>query len=404
MNGSLPVALILSVGLLYLSLPLLSVILSVLSFRRGVRAEPAEVRASASPPRLLFLIPAHDEELLIDSCVRSVTDLDYPSDAVGVVVVADNCEDGTPEMARRAGATVLERHDPSRRGKPWALAWALERVPLSEWDACIILDADSVVAPDFGRALAAAAPLRSKACQAYFGIRNEWESWLTRLAGLLTRMRYEVGYPLKRAAGLNCPLTGNGMCIGADLLAGRGWSSFSLTENWELYAEYTVAGIEIDYVPGARLLSEEAATPAQGRTQRRRWLAGRSRVFRIWTPRLLGSHVSFRQKIDGLAELGGASPVLHLVLATIAGVLSLWLLDGGLSVLLAVLALVSLAPEVVAVVVVLLRHPRPGSAMLAFLRLPGYALWRVLVAGGTLLGRGEREWRKTSRERSPGPR
>src|SRR5690606_10093754 len=109
-------------------------------------------------PRLLFLVPAHDEALLIEGCVRSILAMDYPADRREVVVIADNCTDGTADLARTAGATCLERADTERRGKPWALAWALERVDLGAFDAVVIIDADSLVDPSFARAMARHSP------------------------------------------------------------------------------------------------------------------------------------------------------------------------------------------------------------------------------------------------------
>src|SRR5581483_7154647 len=65
--------------------------------RHGDGSRPAQ------SPRFLILIPAHDEELLIDACLDSLSALDYPPGSVDVVVVADNCTDATADRARRAG-------------------------------------------------------------------------------------------------------------------------------------------------------------------------------------------------------------------------------------------------------------------------------------------------------------
>src|SRR5689334_19577273 len=68
--------------------------------------------AAADCPRLLFLVPAHNEEQLIGACVRSLRALRYPADRSTVVVIADNCSDQTAARARASGASCLERHDP----------------------------------------------------------------------------------------------------------------------------------------------------------------------------------------------------------------------------------------------------------------------------------------------------
>src|SRR4051794_11967653 len=96
---------------------MLPTISDALSIAIAWRRRPAR-RQSAVPPRLLFIVPAHDEERLIDACVRSLLALRYPSDRSTVVVVADNCSDRTAARARASGATCLERSDVNLPGKP----------------------------------------------------------------------------------------------------------------------------------------------------------------------------------------------------------------------------------------------------------------------------------------------
>lgn len=361
---------------------------------------PARPESEAADlPRLLFLVPAHNEEMMIGACASSLLAQDYPRDRMRVVVIADNSSDATAERAREAGAEALERHDTELRGKPRALYWALERLPVSEFDAVVIVDADSTVDAGFSRALAEESPLTHKAVQTYFGTLNEYENWLTRLGGVLARCRYEVTYPLKRAAGLNCPLTGNGMCLGRELVRDGRWQAFSLTENWELYARYSAEGVPVGYARGAMLRSQEARSLSQGTTQRSRWLAGRMWVLREWGGRILSSNrVSMLQKLDTLTELAGLSPVLHLAVAIM--VIAMAVLVPGDSMLARVvigLAAASLAAPVVTTVAVIVRHPQPWKTLAAFGRLPLYAAWRIVVALRTLLLPRDLEWRKTDR-------
>ena len=378
-----------------LNLPALSELVARLRRKFGHVAQPTDQGATLTP-RLLFLVPAHDEESLITPCVRSIIDMDYPEKARRIIVVADNCRDRTADLARAAGAECLVRHDPALPGKPRALAWALERLPLAEWEACVIIDADTTVDRHFATGLAAQKPLRHRLVQAYFGSLNERESWLTRLAGVLTRCRYEVTYPLKQSAGLNCPLTGNGMCIGTGLLQADGWRAFSLTENWELYAQYTTAGVRIGYAGMARLFSQEAHTVRTSATQRRRWLAGRLWVLRRWGGRLLRSRcIGWHQKVDALCELGAPSPVLHLVLAVATAGAALWLLSWPFGAVIAGAALFSLWSLVATTMVVLRHHPEPWRTAAAFLMLPVYAVWRTVLAALTLVTLKDTRWRKT---------
>jgi 1,2-diacylglycerol 3-beta-glucosyltransferase len=378
-------------------LPLLSELLCLFSRKRQVETPGY---SSEDLPRLLFLVAAHDEELLIAGCVRSLLEMTYPTSHRRIIVIADNCSDSTARLAREQGAESFERVDPTLPGKPRAIAWALSQLDLREWDACVIVDADSTVAKTFAFGLAKLAPLNDIVFQPNNGVLNEFENWLTRLGGLLGRCRFQVTYPLKQSAGLNCPIS-NGMGIGTSLLIRDGWRSFSITEDTELYAIYTEAGVSMRHASAADLFSQESRSLGEGATQRRRWIAGRFRILREWGPRLLRSpNIGWRQKLDAFVELALPAPVLHLVVAF--GVLGIALVcvRGPLGVWLACLAIASLSGIVVNTLAAIWRHPQPWQTVSSFFMLPVYAVWRLVVILGTLLTVRDTTWRRTSRAAS----
>ena len=154
---------------------------------------PKRTRVSATGhPRLLVFIPAHNEELLLEPCVHSLCSQRYPSSHLSVVVIADNCTDATATVARSAGAVCLERTDLERKGKPRAIAWALDQIDYRSYDAVIIIDADTVVDPSFADHIARVPDLRNKAVQPYNGIRNPGDSALTRMGAVFTTIRYAL--------------------------------------------------------------------------------------------------------------------------------------------------------------------------------------------------------------------
>jgi cellulose synthase/poly-beta-1,6-N-acetylglucosamine synthase-like glycosyltransferase len=380
----------------FLVLPVVSELWALV---RALRRAPNGQRQGASP-RLVFLVPAHNEELMVESCARSLLALRFRPEDRRVIVIADNCRDQTAALARGVGAESWERDAPAAGGKPQALAWAIAKLDLTGWDAVVVIDADTEVDPGFAEALVAEMPLRGRAVQAYFATLNERDNWLTRLAGLLARCRYEVTYPLKRRAGLNCPLTGNGMVIGVDLLADGGWRHFSITENWEMYADYTARGIEIRYAAGALIRSHEVESLQQGGTQRRRWMAGRLHVLADYGRALLASgKIGFAQKLDAMAELAGLSPVLHVLAALGVAAGATLYPDATVRGAALLLAGLSLVPLALATIIALVRHPEPGRTSLALVMVPVYAVWRVVVAIGTLLTLKDRRWTKTERPR-----
>jgi cellulose synthase/poly-beta-1,6-N-acetylglucosamine synthase-like glycosyltransferase len=381
-----------------LMLPVVSDALCIArTFRRRRRRSSCVPSDASSSPRLLFLAPAHDEEQLIGSCVRSLRALRYPADRSTVVVIADNCADRTAACARASGASCLERHDPAFPGKPRAIAWALTQVALEHHDAVIIVDADTMVDPEFAAGVASAAPLQDKVLQAYFDVANPQDSALTQMAAVLAAANFRFAYPLKRRVGVNAPLLGNGMCIGTGVLAAHGWKAFTIAEDWELYALYTAQGVPIEGVEGARLFAQEACSLRQSSTQRQRWTAGKLTVLVRHLGALLRSRrIGFWQKLDSAAELSSPGPVVHLGLAASASALIGWLHPPGAAWLLAALS-IPIARLAAYALVGLTTQPDPRRTAVAFLFLPVYAAWRLATAIVSLRMVGDATWVRTTR-------
>jgi cellulose synthase/poly-beta-1,6-N-acetylglucosamine synthase-like glycosyltransferase len=383
--------LLVSLAAAVLLLPVLSDIACAAQAIRRKRVAPT----GAPQPRLLFMVPAHDEALLIRDCLASFHAHSYPRELARVVVIADNCSDDTASIVRESGFECLERVDPDRRGKPHAIAWALEQLPIGEYDSVIIVDADSVIDPDFGSRLSLAAPLRRKAVQAWHGVNNPGESALTRMAEVFAAGRYRYGFRLKGLAGINVPIMGNGMCFGSDVLNEHGWHAYSICEDWEMYALLTEAGVPIEYVPELRVYSQEAKSLDQSASQRKRWTAGKLQVLFTLAPRIMASRrIRALQKLDALAELTAPGPAVLLILALILSA-PVVLTSGG-SWLVAALWLPVFRQGCYAAVG-LASVPDRGRAALAFLFLPFYALWRLGVQLASLGMLGAQPWVRTRR-------
>jgi cellulose synthase/poly-beta-1,6-N-acetylglucosamine synthase-like glycosyltransferase len=355
--------------------------------------------SSVGHPRLLFLVPAHNEQLLIEACVRSLTGLRYPPARYSVVVIADNCADRTAALARTAGARCLERHDAAHPGKPRAIAWALEQLPVREYDAVVIVDADTMVDVEFAAELAKAGPLAERAVQGFFDLSNPTESAITRMAGVLATATHRFAYRLKQRSGINVPLVGNGMAIGTQVLARHGWQAFSICEDWEMYALLTERGVPIVGAPSARLYAQEAQSLGQSSSQRERWTAGRLTVLARIGPRLLGSgDVTLRQKLDSAAELTAPGPALHLGITLLLAALALSSGVPGAPMLAWALG-ASLIRPVGYTIAALVVQPDPWRTIIAFAFLPLYTAWRIGAAVRALRMVGDKPWIRTQRHK-----
>lgn len=386
---------------LVLLLPLGSDLISlvILPGRRRRTAVPT----GAELPRLLFLVPAHNEELLLGRTLHSLQQLDYPTDHYDLVVVADNCSDQTAEVARGAGVTCLERHDLERRGKPRAIEWALGHITLSDYDGVVITDADSLLDPGFASGLARHAPIMGKVLQCYNDVENRTDSALTRMGAVFSAVRCVLMNGLKDRVGLNVPL-GNGLCLGTDVLARYGWNAFSICEDWELYAQLTGHGVHLENAVAARIFSQETRSLQQSSTQRQRWAAGKIMVLRRYGAQLLHSgRIGLRQKLDLLAELTAPGPAVHLGLAFLA-LAANYLLHPPFEGWIAAALLLSLARIALYSALAIASGPEPVRTALAFLYLPFYTVWRLGIQALALSMVGSTDWIRTARHRATSPR
>src|SRR5215213_9956494 len=91
-------------------------------------------------PRLAVLVPAHNESA---GLLPTLNDLKAQlRTGERLIVVADNCQDDTADLAAAAGAEVLERHDLTRHGKGYALDWGIQHLRGDPPDVLVIIDAD----------------------------------------------------------------------------------------------------------------------------------------------------------------------------------------------------------------------------------------------------------------------
>ena len=74
-----------------------------------------------------MLVPAHDEELVLAATLESLHGQEYPAGTCPRSSSSPTtATDATAAIARRHGATVLERSNRAQRGKGYALDWALD--------------------------------------------------------------------------------------------------------------------------------------------------------------------------------------------------------------------------------------------------------------------------------------
>jgi cellulose synthase/poly-beta-1,6-N-acetylglucosamine synthase-like glycosyltransferase len=316
--------------LLALALPATAASAYLLLFTLLSRAPPAALRSSR---RLRFdvVVPAHDEAAGIEGVVSGLRKLDWPADGFRVLVVADNCTDSTAELARAAGATVLERHDPTRRGKGYALDFAFHTSQAHGWaDAVVVVDADTEVSANLLEAFSAHIEDGAKAVQAHYGVLNPQASWRTRLMTIAMASFHQVRSRARERLQLSCGIRGNGWCVTHRLLRQVPYRAFSLAEDIEYGIDLGLAGYRVHYADEAHVAAAMVSGEPAARTQRRRWEGGRLQLIRAKVVPLLraakdpGGGICLDLALDLLVPPLSYVAVNVAALLVLAGVALLW--------------------------------------------------------------------------------
>ena len=95
---------------------------------------------------IAVLVPAHNEGSGLPSTLANIQSQSLVGDRL--LVVADNCSDDTAAVARARGAEVVERNDPTKLGKGFALDCGVRHLSSNPPEIIIIVDADCRLADD----------------------------------------------------------------------------------------------------------------------------------------------------------------------------------------------------------------------------------------------------------------
>src|SRR5665213_1837402 len=128
------------VAALLLAIPVTLLFLEViaaLSLPKRQHAAPSKVDIRQ---RVAVLVPAHNESVGILSTLDDIQAQLLSGDRL--LVIADNCDDDTAAVAKAAGAEIVERNEPAKRGKGYALDFGLKHLSLDPPAIVIVIDAD----------------------------------------------------------------------------------------------------------------------------------------------------------------------------------------------------------------------------------------------------------------------
>lgn len=376
--------------------PAISLVIFLAETSFGLPSVRKPTRVTNELARIVLLMPAHDEARSIAEIIGKLTPI--LSDSISLLVVADNCSDATAQIARDAGAKVIERNDAARRGKGFALAFGRDHLRADPPACVIVFDADCESDPASIAALAAEALARNAPVQAcYLMQADRATSPMVQISNFAFWLKNRVRQRGSARLGAAAILTGTGMAFPWALFADARLATSNIVEDLGLGIDLTKAGFPPVYLDQAKVWSA-AAGHEDTLAQRTRWEHGFVAMARrhgfgslgyavkhgSWKMAMLGAHLL----VPPLTMLVTVGAVALLILAALcwagASPAPFWLLSA------------LMLGAILAILAAWLKEGRPWLAPKTLLMLPFYVAWKIPVFL-KLVRAPQTQWNRTER-------
>ena len=269
--------------------------------------------------KFMAIIPAHNEENVIENLIESLKNQNYPSDKYDIYVIADNCTDSTKIIAEKAGAIVYERRSPmEERTKGYALQWFLKKKieENAEYDAFCVFDADNIVDKEFLKSMNKRLCQGEEVVQGYRDIKNPTDSWVSAGYAIFYWMMNRFYHLARYNLGLSPLLNGTGFMAKFDVVKPNGWDTKTLTEDIEFSLQRIINGKKLGWSTDAIVYDEEPVKFKQSWSQRSRWTVGHIQCMELYTKQLAKAVKDKKtlMNVDGLLYIVGSIPMFIITL------------------------------------------------------------------------------------------
>lgn len=276
-------------------------------------------QALRSPSRIAVLVPAHNESrnvLPTIACMRAQL---RTSDRL--IVVADNCEDDTAAVAREAGAQVVERNDPTQRGKGYALAFGVNSLRDDPPDVVVVVDADCLVSDGGIQGLGRHCHASGRPVQlANLMDPGPGASLRIRIHAFAQLIKNQVRSEGTQRLASTCQLMGTGMALPWALASTAKLGTGHTAEDMKLGIELASQGHAPMFLPSARVSSAYPVDAQAVKTQKTRWEHGHLATLVEEVPQLVWRAVVSMNPVLLVLAMDLAVPPVALYLMVLSAV------------------------------------------------------------------------------------
>lgn len=240
------------------------------------------IHGISSHPKVSILVPAHNEDKVIEHSILAMLKLDYPREKLEIIVINDNSKDKTGEILQGLKSRYPDRKikivttddRTGGRGKANALNIGLKH---AHGEYIVVYDADNT--PEVMSLRYLVAEIMSSdqygAVIGKFRTRNKEASLLTRFINIETLSFQWMVQGGRWKLYRLCLLPGTNFIMRKKLLEEiGGWDTRAIAEDTELSIRIYLKGYQIAFMPKAVSWEQEPETLRVWLRQRTRWVKG----------------------------------------------------------------------------------------------------------------------------------
>ena len=255
---------------------LLGIYFTIIALTSIIKRKEDNVENYEIKNKFAILVPAHNEENVIATTIKSLSKIEYPKNMFDIYIIADNCSDNTVQIASKYNVNVITRFNKSQIGKGYALDYALNIIKTKnkKYTAYAFIDADNIVDKNFLLEMNKNLQYGHKVIQGYIESKNPFDSWITASYTLAFSYINRIAQLSRHYLGLTNIINGSGFVVSSEIIEKYGWDAYTLTEDLEYTLKLNMRDIPVSFASKAIVYSENPIDFKESWYQRKRWTQG----------------------------------------------------------------------------------------------------------------------------------
>lgn len=257
-----------------------------------------------------ILIPARNEEYVIENLIKSLKKLDYDKERYEITVVLNNSTDNTKEKVSSLGVNIYEcKNKISSKGDALKEVFAVMD-KRNDIDAYIIFDADNVVDKNFLKHMNNSLNNGYLVAQGFRDTKNVSDNWISSSYALYYYIQNYFFNKARTLMNSSSSINGTGFMVSKEVIDKYGFKTNTLTEDIEFAGLCALNNVKIDFVEEAITYDEQPTNFKVSWVQRKRWSKGCLQCYQKYAPLLIKNMPKNKSCLDLLMLY--FAPIVHI--------------------------------------------------------------------------------------------